>query len=274
MRAVRSTSEYSRCLFELSPALHTYWSVDKEISVKPNESWTPINKGAAVLIAIIVSLISLLPLAFSLVQKRDKQIKDLSNARQIVLALKNFATDHDGEFPNKEPSADYTGADDLTSANKSNDAFWWLFPVYLTSEEIFIVRGSAWSPSPPDNKLDLPGSVERVETLRQGECAYLYVTGLNDTSNPEFPLVADAGTAEDATVYTNARNEKGGIWRGKRAIVLFVDGSGRIITVDDRTDPNAAFVKRLGHAYNIFDTGASTSDDRWLTLANLVLPPD
>ena len=34
------------------------------------------------------------------------------------------------------------------------------------------------------------------------------------------------------------------------------------MTVDDRTDPNAAFVKRLGHAYNIFDTGASTSDDR------------
>jgi hypothetical protein len=274
MGRVRSTSDYSRCLFELRPALHTYSSVDEEIPVIPNESWMPINKGAAALIGIIVSLISLLPLAISLAQKRDKQIKDLSHAREIALALKNFATDHDGEFPNKKPGADYTGADDLTSGNKSNDAFWWLFPVYLTREEIFIVRGSAWSPSPPDNKLDSPGSVERVETLRQGECAYLYVTGLNDTSNPEFPLVADAGTAEDATVYTNARNEKGGIWRGKRAIVLFVDGSGRIMTVDDRTDPNAAFVKRLGHAYNIFDTGASTSDDRWLTPANLVLPPD
>jgi hypothetical protein len=59
--------------------------------VEPNESWTPINKGVAVLIAIIVSLISLLPLAFSLAQKRDKQIKDLSNARQIVLALKNIS---------------------------------------------------------------------------------------------------------------------------------------------------------------------------------------
>ena len=140
MRAVRSTSEYSRCLFELSPALHTYWSVDKEISVKPNESWTPINKGAAVLIAIIVSLISLLPLAFSLVQKRDKQIKDLSNARQIVLALKNFATDHDGEFPNKEPSVDYTGADDLTSANKSNDAFWWLAPSYWQAKTFLLCR--------------------------------------------------------------------------------------------------------------------------------------
>ena len=165
-------------------------------------------------------------------------------------------------------------ADDLISANKSNDAFWWLFPVYLTSEEIFIVRGSAWSPSPPDNKLDSPGSVERVETLRQGECSYLYVTGLNDNSNPEFPLLADAGTAEDVTVYTNRQSEKGGVWRGKKAVILFVDGSGRIMAVDDRTDPAAAFVKRPAHAYNIFDTDASTPDDLWLTPANLVLPPE
>ena len=50
----------------------------------------PINRGAAVLIAIIVSLISLLPLAISLALERDKQIKDLSNARQIALALKNL----------------------------------------------------------------------------------------------------------------------------------------------------------------------------------------
>ena len=242
--------------------------------MKPNESWTPINKGAAVLIAIIVSLISLLPLAISLAQKRDKQIKDLSNARKIVLALKDFAMDHDGEFPNKEPSADYTGADDLTSANKSNDAFWWLFPVYLTSEEIFIVRGSAWSPSPPDNKLDSPSSVERVDTLREGECAYLYVTGLNDTSNPQFPVLADAGTASDVTVYTNNQKEKGGIWHGKRAIVIFVDGSGWIMPVNDQADLQAAFIKRPGHGYNIFDNSASTSYDRWLTPANLILPPE
>ena len=97
---------------------------DGEISVKPNESWMPINKGAAVLIGIIVSLISLLPLVISLAQKRDKQIKDLSNARQIALALTNFATDHVGEFPNKEPGADYTGADDLTSINKSKSILW------------------------------------------------------------------------------------------------------------------------------------------------------
>ena len=50
-----------------------------------------------------------------------------------------------------------TRAGELTNANKSNDAFWWLFPVYLTREQIFTVPGSVWSPSPPDNKLESAG---------------------------------------------------------------------------------------------------------------------
>jgi hypothetical protein len=44
----------------------------------------------AIVIAIIAILISLSPLAISLVRKRDKQIKDLSNGRQIAFALKRL----------------------------------------------------------------------------------------------------------------------------------------------------------------------------------------
>ena len=158
--------------------------------------------------------------------------------------------------------------------DKSNDAFWWLLPNYLNREDIFAVPGSAWSPMPPDNEMDPPRSVERVNTLRQSECGYMYITGLTETSNPEFPLLADAGTAENVTVYTEKRNEKGGVWRGKTAVILFVDGSGRIMDVNDRTDSNASFVKRPGHPYNIFDNSQITSDHGWLTPANLVLPPN
>jgi hypothetical protein len=102
----------------------------------------------------------------------------------------------------------------------------------------------------------------------------LYVTGLNETSNPEFPLLADAGTAEDVTAYTRNRSERGGVWRGKKAVILFVDGSGRIMDVDDRTDPNAWFARRPGRSYNIFDTSMRSRDDPWLTQSNLVLPPE
>jgi len=232
----------------------------------------PTTTEFIVLIIIPVVVIALIPLVISLAQRRDKQIKDLSNARQIAVALKNFATDHDGEFPNKQPAADYERAGALTISNKSNDAFWWLFPRYLESEDIFAVAGSAWSPRPADNMLDPEGSGRRLNTLRQGECAYLYVSGLNETSDPKFPLLADAGRAENITVYRRSRRTKGGIWRGKRAIILFVDGSGGIMDVDDQTDSNSSFVKRPGYPYNIFDNSAA--DHGWLTSANLVLPPD
>ncbi|HTG51401.1 MAG TPA: hypothetical protein VMA33_00970 [Candidatus Tectomicrobia bacterium] len=243
--------------------------------MRSNKSFTPPpTSELIVLIVIPVVVIALLPLAISLAKRRDKQIKDLSNARQIAVALENFATDHDGEFPNKEPAADYATADDLTGANKSNDAFWWLLPIYLTREDVFAVSGSGWSRTAPDNKLDITGSAERTDTLRQGECAYLYIAGLTKASNPEFPMLADAGTANDVTVYTNKRNDKGGVWHGKKAVILFVDGGGRIMDVDDRTDPTASFVKRPGHPYNIFDCSVSASDDPWLTSVNLVLSPE
>jgi hypothetical protein len=243
--------------------------------VKSNRPSPALSVGKpAIVFAAIAVVIGLLPLAIALAQKRDKQIKDLLNGRQIAIALKDFAIDHGGAFPNKEPDADYAFADDLTSADKSNDAFWWLFPTYLTHEDIFTVPDSVWSPSLTDNRLDTAGSAVRSDTLRPGQCAYLYVAGLKETSNPEFPLLADAGTAEDVTVYTRVPNEKGGVWRGKKAIILFVDGSGRIVPVDDRTNPAAAFVKRPGHGYNIFDNSASTAADPWLTPANLILAPE
>ena len=227
-----------------------------------------------VVIVIPVVVIALIPLVISLAQRRDKQIKDLSNAREIVLALKNFATDHDGEFPNKQPAADYERAGELTVSNKSNDAFWWLFPTYLKNEGIFGVRGSAWTPRAADNILDPEASGQRLNTLRQGECGYLYVTGLNETSDPKFPLIADAGTAVNVTVYSKNQADRGGIWRGKKAVLVFVDGSGSIMDVDDRSNLNGSFVRRPGHLYNIFTNGQSGPNDPWLTGRNLVLPPE
>jgi prepilin-type N-terminal cleavage/methylation domain-containing protein len=225
-----------------------------------------------VVIAIIAILASIALPVFSSVQERGKQTKDMSNGKQIALALKQFATDNNGVFPNKQPAANYATAADLAAGNFSNEGFWWLFPTYLTNEDIFVVGGAAWSPNPPDNKVDPAGSAGRTETLKAGECAYSYVTALNDTSNPQFPLLADAGTAADPTVYTNVQSAKGGVWRGKRAIIIFVDGSGRVMTVDDQTVPTAAFVKRTGRAYNIFDNAQAPSEE-WLATANLRLAP-
>lgn len=230
-----------------------------------------------VVIAIIAILASIALPAFSLVQERGKQTKDMSNGKQIALALKQFATDHDGVFPNKLPAADYAAALPLAAGSKSNDALWWLFPNYVTGEDIFVVAGSAWSPNPPDNKLDAAGAAGRADTLKAGECAYYYVTALSDTSNPQFPLVGDAGAAAGLQTYTNVQTSPGGVWKGKKTIIVFVDGSGRVMTNDGGVaTPAATFVKRPGQAYNITDnTGAGgTGGDDWLAPANFVLAPN
>jgi prepilin-type N-terminal cleavage/methylation domain-containing protein len=233
-----------------------------------------------VVIAIIAILASIALPVFSSVQERGKQTKDMSNGKQIVLGLKQFAVDHNGVFPNKVPdvvSSDYdAGATTLVGTNKSNDAFWWLFPNYLTSEDIFSVGGSNWSPNPPNNILDPSTATARTDTLAIGECGYEYITALNDTSNPQFPLVMDGGisTAEANVEYTNVQTENGGIWKGKKAIIIFVDGSGQVATVNDQTTATASFVKRPGHSYNISDNSTADPNDPWLATANLRLPPD
>ena len=88
MRAVRSTSEYSRCLFELSAALHTYWSVDKEVSVKSKKACSALTIGELViLVVVVIVFIALLPPAISLVRKRSSRINDVSEGKRVAAAL-------------------------------------------------------------------------------------------------------------------------------------------------------------------------------------------
>ncbi len=54
-----------------------------------------------VVISIIAVLASIALPVFTSVQERGFQTKDLSNAKQIGLACKLYAADHDGLFPDK-----------------------------------------------------------------------------------------------------------------------------------------------------------------------------
>src|SRR5437773_2870436 len=144
-----------------------------------------------VVIAIIAILASIALPVFSSVQEKGKQTKDMSNGKQIALALKQFAIDNDGVFPNKVYAfgVAYTAAVDVGVGDTSNDMFRWLLPTYLSNEDMFVVAGSAWSPNAADNIVDQTAG---GSSLVAGENAYAYVTGLNDTSNPQFPLLGDA----------------------------------------------------------------------------------
>jgi prepilin-type N-terminal cleavage/methylation domain-containing protein len=236
-----------------------------------------------VVIAIIAILASIALPAFNSVQERAKQTKDLSNGKQVVLALRQFAVDNNGEFPNKlyGGGLDYTAAPALQGTDKSNDAFRWLVPTYVNSEDIFVVPGSAWSTG-DDNSVDatnntsggatypVAGGGVDATTLAQGEVGYAYITALNDTSNPQFPLIIDAFTS-GATTYNNVKTSPGGVWGGLKAIVIFVDGSGRVMKCDGGPT-TASFVQRPGRTYNIVDNGQAASEG-WLSTSSLVLNP-
>jgi len=222
-----------------------------------------------VVIAIIAVLASIALPAYNGVKERADQTKDLSNAKQIALALRQFAIDNNGNYPSKAPATDYSTGTALTTGGFSNDAFWWLFPNYLQSEVIFAVSGSAYTPSVPDNRLDPTNAGTRTNTLAAGENTYAYVSGLTDTSNPTFPLVAD-GFANGSVAYTNNKAKTGGVWSGKKAVVVLCDASGALMPLNT-TDYQVKRTDSTGAKVNMF-TG--TTDGTWIdSTANPVLNP-
>ncbi len=211
-----------------------------------------------VVITIIAILASIALPVFNGVTERANQTKDLSNAKQVGIALKLFASDNNGFFPSKVPADDYN-TDGAVPTN-SNDAFWWLFPNYLQSEDVFTVASSAYTKKNPDNQIDPAGSTGRTLTLASGENTYAYVTGLTDTSNPAFPLLGD-GFSGTIPEYDTNKSNVGGVWAAKKAIVIFCDASGQIMKVD----PASKKVKRPGTTTGEFLFASGTD---WLDATN------
>jgi prepilin-type N-terminal cleavage/methylation domain-containing protein len=209
-----------------------------------------------IVITIIAVLASIALPAFTGVKERGDQTKDLSNAKQVALALRQFAIDNNGSYPAHGPAADYSQASGNPAT--ANDALWWLFPNYLQSEQIFAVTGSAYTPSNPDNRLDAAGASTRTNTLKTGENSYAYINGLTDTSTPTFPLLAD-GFSSSVGTYATSKSQKGGVWAAKKAIVVLCDASGQLMPVDTvthqvmRIDSNGTKVNMFVGATDWFD---------------------
>ena len=231
-----------------------------------------------IVIAIIAILASFALPAFLGVQERAKQTKDLSNGKQIGLSLRQFAIDNNGEFPNRaygtgSPASDYVSSTVLANGDLSELAFRWLLPTYVRNEGIFVVPGSAWSPvadeilDPTFGTPNVPGTLTNVAP--NGENGYAYTTALSDTSDANFPLLMD-GFSATIPNYDTVKTAVGGVWGGQRAIVILVDGSGRVMRVDDQT---LHTVNRPAHSYSYFSTTSSTTQDPWLSTTNFILNP-
>jgi len=207
-----------------------------------------------VVIAIIAVLASIALPVFTTVQERGAQTKDLSNAKQIGLGLKLYAGDNDGKFP-------------VVPANgTSNDAFAQLIPQYVPTEKIFYLAKSAWTPAQPDEVFGVDANgAPASDTLKAAENNFAYVNNLSDTSNPNFPLIAD-GFSTTAGTYTNDETAKGGVWKGKKAIVVRADQSGAV----EKCNSSYKVVGKTGAAQegDIFATSGT-----WLSATQTAINP-
>lgn len=228
-----------------------------------------------VVITIIAILASIALPAFTSVQQKGKQTKALSNGKQIALALRLFASDHDGTYPSYVVDANGNPTTTPpTNVASSNDAFCQLFPTYMKSEAIFYVGGSAWcAATAPDEVQDATLIVPSTNTLKTGENEWALVLQLNDTFNPSVPLIADGFTSGGAAshTYTQDQSLPGGVWKGKTAIVVRADGSsGAALKVDPATltvvGPNGGAAPG-----DIFTTANGANG--WLGVTNIVVNP-
>src|SRR6202012_2853591 len=124
-----------------------------------------------------------------------------------------FSNDNDGAYPIKTNSY---GENIATS----NDAFRSLIPTYLDNEKVFTLATSKAGPSADNNIQDA------AHILQPGENYWSFISGLNATSNSNWPLIVD--NTNGSGFYVTEPNTYGGMWGGTDAIVINPDGSGHI----------------------------------------------
>ncbi len=209
-----------------------------------------------VVISIIAILAGIALPAFAGVQVRAAQSKILSNAKQVGLACRVFANDYDGQYPSQGINANgkLTG----TNLATANAVFATLIPDYLQTEQIFFCAKSKFTPAKPDDNI-----TSADDRLKTGENHFAYVLGLGTTSNSTFPLLADGFASESDHTYVKDETAKGGVWKGKVAIVIRADQSG--------------IVEKLGNDMRVHggpdDGDLFASRAEWLGADNTVVNP-
>lgn len=221
-----------------------------------------------VVISIIALLAGIALPAFRGALVRAAQTKDLNNGRQVGIALRLYAGDHGGVFPS------YTlqnGAPSSTTVGDSNTALAQLFPQYIQTETVFwLAKSKFCSQSQPDNYYDVNPQDTPKDTLKSGENGWAYVLGLTDTSNSSAPLLADGFANASSHTYARDTGAKGGVWAGQAAIVIRMDNSGAIETVD-QGDLTVHGQNGSQSGGDIFVT--TNSDHGWLGESNTVVNP-
>jgi len=178
--------------------------------------------------------------------------EQLNNGRQIYLSMRNYAyeMDHGGAFPTFVNPKDQAGL-----FMSSNEAFEILLPRYLDDKRPFFNKNSTWCKTTPKSEAT-------AYKVQPGENDWCYVRGLRDNSNSRWPLLANA-FAPNTTTYVKDQSQRGGVWKGANAIVVWAGGSAEI--VETKEADNGFFVQRSDNP----KLDAFQKDGEWLTGENV-----
>jgi prepilin-type N-terminal cleavage/methylation domain-containing protein len=163
-------------------------------------------------VAIIALLAGIAGSGIQAAMKAARIGRAAQDGRQIGLALRGYAQDNQGSYP------------DGTDITNSNEAFRQLFPAYTQVESNFAVASSPVGKS-ADNKIE-----PENRALERGENHWAYVAGLSDTSHPLWPLVVDH--TDGSGYYGNNESKPGGTWGGSKSVVIRCDGGAVAIKLE------------------------------------------
>jgi hypothetical protein len=177
-------------------------------------------------------LLGLSVLAFrEVVADKATQMDATSNARQIIMAMKAYASDHSGAYP---------------TGRTANEAFRKLLQEEILEDERLF--GCPFSPFVPDDEIGEAPDFSKA--VGPGENHWMLVDGLTDRSQAESILVFENALDSswppvwDGSGFDKVR-KRGQAWKGGRVIIGLNDNSVSITKLNRADnhqltlDPNA-----------------------------------
>lgn len=213
-------------------------------------------------IAAFVLLAVLITAGYKAIEMRGSEEKGVGNCKQIILALQQFAKEHDHHYPDSVPDKFAGGL-----AATSNDAFGSLIRKEIVSEESIFGCPHGFM---PDGNI---GTAPKYrEALKPGENHWALTAGQTDTAPGSMPLVFENCRSSGWPPYWNAdvtaQPHVGRTWPGGRIIIGRNDGSVAMEQLSG--DHGMVSPKSLPGGLDIFVQASDMLPQRVL---NIVVPP-
>jgi prepilin-type N-terminal cleavage/methylation domain-containing protein len=195
---------------------------------RPRRGFTLIE--LLVVISIIATLAAIAVPTMGAIQMRGRMTNQVANGRSIFQAMAVYASDKD-EFPT------YADFDDPnTMVNNSNEAFEILLKGgMLDDKRVLNNNNSAWCSRQAQNE-------STAKRVLPGENDWSYVAGVRwSVKDSRWPILANA-FAPGTTTYVKEQAQKGGAWKGTKAVVIWAGGNGEIVETKEKG--SSYFIKR------------------------------